>query len=213
MAALEQKPEAVVGIGARRMFDERGIRAERLTRAFGSSARLWRELLVGWVTEWVAVPGQCLFRTANAPRFRWLECNLVGPEDQELLLPRRGRSYCVLLPHPVLEYRLHGNQWRPPDVADQENAFRHEIAALLAASGHQDAQRYVRAGGLLRQADHRYDTWDYAGTLRSLAVAARTAPDLLTSPILVTGFRPSTGEVDRGHDRRTSSCAGHQEHP
>lgn len=188
VAALEQKPEAVVGIGARRMFDERGHTRRAPHPRVRLERRLWRELLVGWVTEWVAVPGQCLFRTQTLRDSGGWNATLVGPEDQELLLRVAADRTAFLLPHPVLEYRLHGNQWRPPDVADQEAAFRHEIAALLAASGHQDAQRYVRAGGLLRQADHRYDTWDYAGTLRSLAVAARTAPDLLTSPILGPAF-------------------------
>ena len=115
-----------------------------------------------------------------------------GPGTRRSSGPRI-RSFCsespqtgprCIIPRTVLEYRLHGSQWRPPDVAAQENAFRQDIAARLAQSGHPDAARFVRAGELLRQADRSYDTWEYAQARQLLARAADTAPEILTSPIL-----------------------------
>lgn len=183
-AALDRHRDAAVAIGARRMFDEQGQARRAPHPRLPVERRLWRELLVGWVTEWVAVPGQCMFRSDRLREVGAWNATLVGPEDQELLLRVAADRAAIIIPRTVLEYRLHGSQWRPPDVAAQENAFRQDIAARLAQSGHPDAARFVRAGELLRQADRSYDTWEYAQARQLLARAADTAPEILTSPIL-----------------------------
>ncbi len=183
-AALERHRHAAVAIGARRMFDEQGQARRAPHPRLPLERQLWRELLVGWVTEWVAVPGQCMFRSKGLRDVGAWNATLVGPEDQELLLRVAADNAAMIIPQTVLEYRLHGSQWRPPDVAAQENAFRRDIAARLAEDGHSDAARFVRAGELLRMADRSYDTWEYAQARRHLSQAVGTAPEILASPIL-----------------------------
>ncbi len=188
VSALDRHRNAAVAIGARRMFDERGHARRAPHPRVPLERRLWRELLVGWVTEWVAVPGQCMFRTDVLREAGAWNATLVGPEDQELLLRVAADRAAYILPQTVLEYRLHGSQWRPPDVATQEDAFRGDIAARLSDSGHRAAARYVRAGELLRQGDGSYNAWEYADALRLLNRAAGTAPQILTSPILAPAY-------------------------
>src|SRR5579875_1098404 len=114
-ATLDSDPRASVAIGARRAFDTKGHARRAPHPRFRIRRRLAQELLAGWLSAWLAVPGQCLIRTeALRAAGGWNE-TLVGPEDQELLLRLTAEAHAVLVPPAVLEYRLHGTQWRPPD--------------------------------------------------------------------------------------------------
>lgn len=186
--ALDDDPAAAVAIGARRAFDPSGHTRRAPHPRFRIRRKLTRELLLGWVTEWVAVPGQCLIRTELLREISGWNTSLVGPEDQELLLRLTSLHPAILIPPVVLEYRLHGNQWRPPDVREQEDAFRLDVATQLANRGDRRAIPVLTAGGLLRRADTCYDSWDYREALRLLISAGRTAPEILTSPIVAPAF-------------------------
>ena len=188
ISALERQREASVAIGARVVFDPRGHTRRAPHPRIRIKRRLTRELLLGWVTEWVAVPGQCLMRTDVVRMVGGWNGTLVGPEDQELLLRLTARHPAVLLGQPVLEYRLHDLQWRPPDVREQEDAFRHEFAQRESSEGVEDALAVLRAGQLLREADKYYDQHEYRETLPLLIRAAREAPSILRSPIILPPF-------------------------
>jgi hypothetical protein len=187
-AALDGNHDASVAIGARCLFDPEGHARRAPHPRFRVRRRLTLELLLGWITEWVAVPGQCLIRTDLLRQAGGWNASLVGPEDQELLLRLTSQRPAILIPSVVLEYRLHGNQWRPPDVREQEDAFRLEIAGRLTESGNRHAMSVLSAGKILRQADSCYDSWDYRETLSHLVSAARTAPVILTSPVVTPGY-------------------------
>jgi glycosyltransferase involved in cell wall biosynthesis len=200
VAALERNTDAVVAIGARRFFDPQGQTRRAPHPRFHIKRRLTTELLLGWVTAWVAVPGQCLMRTQGLREAGGWNKSLVGPEDQELLLRLTEKSPAVLIPPVVLEYRLHPNQWRPPDVRNQEDAFRFETASRLADAGDRQAMGLLQAGNLLRDAGREYDRWEYRRALNTLRSALAVAPVILASPIVGPAyghlfFKSSVGAV------------------
>src|SRR5699024_6643516 len=84
-------------------------------------------------------------------------------------------------------YRLHPSQWRPPDVLEQENAFRADIARRLSPRV-DDAWDVLRAGELLRAADLEYSARRFRDALVHLFAAVRTAPSFLRSPIVLPAF-------------------------
>ena len=179
---LDSDSEASVIIGARHAFDGRGHARREPHPRFRVRRPLAFELLLGWLSVWVAVPGQCLMR-ADALRALggWNEGLVVG-EDQELLLRLASGRPAVLVPQTVLEYRLHSSQWRPKDVRAQEDAFRREIGMRLAST-QLDLAATSRAGELLREADADYDSWKYASAIRLLLAAARVSPGVVSSPL------------------------------
>ncbi len=185
--ALDADTGASVAIGARRAFDTGGQIRRAPHPRFRVRRKLIRELLLGWLTGWVAVPGQCLMRT-NVLRATggWNE-TLVGPEDQELLLRLTKEMPAVLVPQAVLEYRLHDNQWRPPDVREQEDAFRREIARGIDDE-RINAPSLLNAGELLRGADESYDRAEYRSALGLLWSAGRVSPCIVTSPVVAPTY-------------------------
>jgi hypothetical protein len=188
VAALNANADAAVAIGARRAFDTRGHTRRAPHPRFRVRKGLSSELLLGWLSAWVAVPGQCLLRTDRLRASGGWNETLVGPEDQELLLRLATDRPAILVPPVVLEYRLHGNQWRPPDVSEQENAFRNDIAQRLADAGHANARSLLRAGAILREAGASYDRTEYRSAFKLLGSAAFVAPSILTSPVIAPPF-------------------------
>jgi glycosyltransferase involved in cell wall biosynthesis len=187
VAALDADPEASVAIGARRAFDTGGQARRAPHPRFRVRRTLVEELLLGWLSAWVAVPGQCLLRTDQLRAVGGWNETLVGPEDQELLLRLTSAAPAILVPGAVLEYRLHANQWRPPDVREQEDAFRRELALGLGDVGF-DSSALLRAGELLRAGDEAYDRADYRAAVRLLGAAVRVSPRLLRSPVVAPTF-------------------------
>jgi glycosyltransferase involved in cell wall biosynthesis len=187
VAALDRQPDATLAIGARRAFDGRGQVRRAPHPRFRVRTSLVSELLLGWLTAWVAVPGQCLVRTELIRAVGGWNETLVGPEDQELLLRLTLRRPALLVPQAVLEYRLHDTQWRPPDVREQEDEFRREIARKVQDSGI-DGPSLLRAGELLREADQRYDGFEYRAAFRLLLRSAAVSPRVLTSPVIAPPF-------------------------
>jgi glycosyltransferase involved in cell wall biosynthesis len=183
VSALDADPAATVAIGARRAFDEQGQARRAPHPRVRVRKGLVDELLLGWLSAWVAVPGQCLMRTEELRRAGGWNQALVGPEDQELLLRLTLARPAVLVPPVVLEYRLHGTQWRPPDVREQEDAFRHEIAESIDDT-RTDTAALLRAGELLRNADEAYGRSDYGAVVRLLGSAVRVSPRVLRSPVV-----------------------------
>ena len=59
-SALDADPQASVAIGARRAFDTDGQTHRAPHPRFRVRKKLVEELLLGWLSAWVAVPGQCL---------------------------------------------------------------------------------------------------------------------------------------------------------
>jgi glycosyltransferase involved in cell wall biosynthesis len=186
--ALESDRTAVVAIGARRAFDPRGQARRAPHPRFRVRRKLTFELLLGWLTAWVAVPGQCLIRTDVLRAVGGWNQTLVGPEDQELLLRLTSERPALIVPGVVLEYRLHDTQWRPPDVRAQETAFRLDVAERLSAENRPGALETVRAGELLRAAGTRYDEGRYRSAIRLLREARRRSPAILSSPIMAPPF-------------------------
>ena len=124
VAALDRKPDAAVGIGARRMFDERGHTRRAPHPRIPSNGDCGGERR-RWAVASVAVPGQCMFRTQTLRDSGGWNATLVGPEDQELLLRRLAAGpTCAPAAAPGTRVSASRSQWRPPDVADQEAAFR-----------------------------------------------------------------------------------------
>jgi glycosyltransferase involved in cell wall biosynthesis len=185
---LQNDPSASIAIGARRAFDQRGNARRAPHPRVRVRRKLAPELLLGWLSVWLAVPGQCLLRTDDLRAAGGWNRTLVGPEDQELLLRITQDRPAVLIPQAVLEYRLHDSQWRPPDVAAQEAAFRRDIARQLAAAGRGDTAELLRAGDLLRAADARYDAHSYSQALRLYWAAAKAAPAIPTSPLVAPPY-------------------------
>lgn len=187
VAALDRQPDATVAIGARRAFDNRGQVRRAPHPRLRVRASLVSELLLGWLTAWVAVPGQFLIRTELLRAIGGWNETMVVAEDQELLLRLTLCRPAVLVPQAVLEYRLHDAQWRPADVREQEEQFRREIARVVQDRGI-DGPSLLRAGELLREADQRYDRFEYRTALRLLFRSAVTSPRILTSPAIAPPF-------------------------
>ncbi len=182
--ALLRAPGAVGAIGARVNFDEFGHRRRESHPRVPVACGLQEELLAGWISTWTAVPGQCLFRTDALREVGGWRTDVIGPEDQELLLRLSDRGTFRIVPRVVLDYRLHGSQWRHADVGDLETTIRAEALERLSGERREHGLRALRAGAVLRAATEAYNEERYADAASQLFAAARIAPRLATSPIL-----------------------------
>ena len=187
VAALDRQPDATVAIGARRAFTGRGQVRWAPHPRFQVRTSLVSELVLGWFTAWVAVPGQCLVRTQFLRSVGGWNERLVVADDQELLFRLTLSRPAVLVPQAVLEYRLHDTQWRPPDVREQEEELRRKLARAVQDRGI-DGPSLLRAGELLRQADERYDRFEYRAALRLLFSSAVVSRRVITSPAIAPPF-------------------------
>jgi glycosyltransferase involved in cell wall biosynthesis len=178
LSALERYPRAAVSIGNCRKFGgQRRFETGRLVRA-AMLREIWPEVMLGWT----AGTGQMMFRTR--------ELNDAGgwgdswPEDLELLL-RLARTHPVaLLPEIVLHYRVHPGQYRPSEAQRLTREVREREIGRLDGSERDRAQRLDDARRL-RQTGlsswRRAETWK---ALRLFVEAIRTAPELVTSPLI-----------------------------
>jgi glycosyltransferase involved in cell wall biosynthesis len=180
--ALNACPAAIASIGGYRVFDERGVRWtvpivwHRVTR------QVWRDVLFGWM----AVSGQCLFRTevvrsANG----WSEpCIPVVCEDHDLWL-RIGRiGPAVLLTDIVLNYRAHDGQWRPENLEEIMTDVRERAVTTVHGRERQLAERILRVRAAVKNLD-----LENHGRARGVRAFIRylgslsMAPGLLASPL------------------------------
>lgn len=181
VAELDRRPEAVLAMGVRLVFDDRGRHKAGGHPPFRSTRRLMPEVLSGWG----ACCGQMLMRTARLREAGGWNERLVFAEDQDLLLRLSLLGPSVVLPFPVLEYRKHSGQSGRPDDADAIMArIRDDFVAGLTNGLRPSAERLVQAGAIRAEGAAAYNGGDYRRATDLHLRAIRTMPSLLASPLV-----------------------------
>lgn len=177
--ALERQSAAIASIGSYVMFDERGSRrTSRIVRR-GMVRHIWQDMLFGWM----AISGQCLFRTQAIKSVHgWNEAYNIA-EDHDLWL-RVGRlGPAALLPDVVLSYRVHSGQWRPRNLERLMTEIREQAVRQLQGSERERAERILQARELERSAFAHFLRSEAGKALMAYCQALQIMPNLLRSPL------------------------------
>lgn len=181
LEALRKYPAAVSSIGGYLMFDENGPR-----RVF----RLMRHDMVRPIEqdilfEWMAVSGQCLFRTNLIKSINgWDEVHdYIPAEDHDLWLRVARLGPAVLLPDIALHYRTHSAQWRPANLRQKMTEIRARAVSQMQGQERDRAERILRARALVQRASEHYERAEAFRALLLDLKALWEAPSLLQSPL------------------------------
>jgi glycosyltransferase involved in cell wall biosynthesis len=180
-AELERRPDAVLAMGVRLVFDERGQH-----KAGGHPPFRWiRTLLPEVLSGWGGCCGQMLIRV---PRLHeagaWNE-QLVFAEDQDLLLRLSLLGPSVVLPYPVLEYRKHpGQSGRPSDADAITDQIRRDFVHGLTNGVRGSAERLLEAGAAWTDGAAAYHRGEYRRATDLYLRTIRMTPSLLASPVV-----------------------------
>jgi len=186
LAVLSKYPKAVASIGGYTMFNERDqhytVRIIRRRQA----RHIWQELLFGWM----AVSGQCLFRTEAVRAAKGWDGEFIPIEDHQLWLRVARLGPVALLPEAVLLYRVHGGQWRPPRLWKLMNKVRQRAAKKVHGKERELAERILEAREQYRQALNCYGRGETMAALGGYFKALQLAPSLFASPLTRPLFLP-----------------------
>lgn len=181
-AALEADERVVAVVGARTEFDGAGSSARPPhVRREAELRRPWVDVVCGWF----AFSGQVLMRTAAVRAAGAWSPGLSVSEDIELLLRLGARGTFRLLPHRVLEYRVHdGQEARPADVDAGNEALCRGFLATLEPGHRCLGARLLEVRRALVAADHAFCAARLAPAVRLYGEALRLWPALVGSPVL-----------------------------
>lgn len=179
-AALRAAPEAVAAVGAVVGFDERDHR-----RRFRHPRRgRVRDVLDDVMFGWVGLPGATLFRAGVLRDAGGWNERLTQGEDQELSLRLALRGPTAIVPHVVVEQRLHTGQRRPRDTFEIETALREDV--LRDVNGHvrERAERAARARLEFRDGVMAWVQRRPREALGCFTAGIRSDPSLVHSPLV-----------------------------
>jgi GT2 family glycosyltransferase len=146
--ALQRRPTAIGAVGAfiyKNSWGSWNRAAHPRCRVFGT---VWPDLLFGWIP----MPGQTLHRrSAVIEAGAFCETMSLG-EDYEFLLRFWQLGPAVLIPRPVLVYRIHPGQTNKPNVWELTAELRRMAAASRGEKERERAERSIQADRLIQQA-------------------------------------------------------------
>lgn len=179
LGSLEPYPAAIASIGGYFLLDPTGSRRPvRIVRR-GTVRRIWHDVLFGWM----AISGQCLFRTQCIRAVNgWNRAYNIA-EDHELWM-RLGRlGAVVLMPDIVVTYRVHEGQWRPANLDQIMSEIREQAVGKVDSAERTQSERILQARADARVAYEHYKRGETGKALRFYAKAAFSVPNLLLSPL------------------------------
>jgi glycosyltransferase involved in cell wall biosynthesis len=180
-AELERRPDAVLAMGVRLVFDEHGRHKAGGHPPFRCTRTLLPEVLCGWG----GCCGQMLIRAASLREAGAWNERLVFAEDQELLLRLSLLGPGVVLPYPVLEYRKHpGQSGRPSDADAITDQIRRDFVHGLTNGARGPAERLLEAGAAWADGAAAYHRGEYRQATDLYLRTIRITPSLLASPVL-----------------------------
>jgi glycosyltransferase involved in cell wall biosynthesis len=183
-----QQSVAVAAIGAKWRFEEwgPGTRIHHVRRP--TTRVIWPELLFGWGP----IHGQTLFRTTAVREAGGFAPSMFTGQDRDLWFRVARSRSVVLVPRVVLEYRIHGGQWRPDDLLQIRERIFTSFIDSLPPDLRRRALRIRESARSMQRADRHYLAKQYGAAFASYARACLEAPALcfspVTGPLLVRGL-------------------------
>ena len=166
--------------GARWLFDDDGHRTRFRHPRFRMRKGVRDAILAGFTL----VPGQVLF---DADLLRdiggWSDIRPSGT-DRDMFLRLTVRGKPLLIPHPVLDYRVHPGQRSRSSGAGPDRPFLQEFAAALPAKERERARRHLSVWREAIVAESDFRDGHYGSALRHSFAASRAAPDLALSRLM-----------------------------
>jgi glycosyltransferase involved in cell wall biosynthesis len=181
-AALMRERDAVAAAGARLLFNDQGQRR----RVRHPRWRLKRIVWTDAILDWLALPGQVLWRTeAIREAGGWNEQLPPGqPEDRELLVRACIERPMVIIPAVVLETRIHAAQWKARDSLALRERWTTQFVESLPPRRRETGVRALEAYSILKAAGEAYGAFHHREALVLYRRAWRAAPKELSSPLL-----------------------------
>ncbi|MGC1245005.1 MAG: glycosyltransferase, partial [Spirulinaceae cyanobacterium] len=106
--------QVVATVGARWKYKE-GVYAVKIDHPIIKFKRvIWPELLAGWSS----ISGQNLYRKTIVEELGGYRLDMNIAEDRQLWLRVAKLGKVAIIPSIVLEYRAHGEQWRPKNIVE-----------------------------------------------------------------------------------------------
>jgi glycosyltransferase involved in cell wall biosynthesis len=179
VAVLERFPGAIASVGGWTAFDEWGSRKTVRIIRRRTLRTVWEDVLFSWV----AVSGQCMFRTQALKSINGWDETFIRCTDHELW-SRLGRlGPIVVLPDIVLFYRVHSGQWRPRNLDEIMTEARAQAVRRTEGRERERGERILRARALFRTASQCYAQAKAAKSLFLYLRVLSIMPDLLRSPL------------------------------
>lgn len=152
---------------------------------------IWLELLAGWSS----ISGQNLYRTTVVRKVGGYRPDLIICEDRQLWLKVAKLGKVALIPDIVLDYRVHGKQWRPKNIEELREKVFQEFIDSLPTTEQPKGNRIRESARLSQSAENEYRKGNYRTAWKNYFKASNVAPELafspLTSPPLIRGLAKS----------------------
>ncbi|MEQ9233219.1 glycosyltransferase family 2 protein [Coleofasciculus sp. E2-BRE-01] len=140
---------------------------------------IWSELLAGWSS----ISGQNLYRTTVVREVGGYRPDLIICEDRQLWLKVAKLGKVALIPDIVLDYRVHGKQWRPKNIEELREKVFQEFIDSLPATEQPKGNRIRESARLSQSAENEYRKGNYRTAWQSYLKASNVAPELAFSPL------------------------------
>lgn len=177
---FNRHPDVVAVVGARRDFDERGHRRRCSHPVVPIRKLMWKEaILMGFGPQFA----QCAIRSETIRDLGGWDPTLVVAEDYALWLRLTKVGATLLVPRVVLEYRVHGGQWRPSDALSVEDEQRARVLNDATPNERSLTARLIDARLLHRLASAQHGQGAFRLAIFNYLRAIRAAPQLLCSPV------------------------------
>lgn len=193
--ALDEYPEAVAAVGARRVW----FTAENYRRRDAHPRRpLVRDVFDETLFGWSAISGQNLYRTDAVRRIGGYTSGSIPCEDRDLWLRLLRLGKVALRPEIVMTYQVHAAQQRPADIFRIRERVARAAIRALPKERRRWALRLRRSNALLDRAEAAITQGKLVTGLVSALRAFAAAPPIYFSPLIGEWvFRRLAGRVVR----------------
>jgi glycosyltransferase involved in cell wall biosynthesis len=179
--ALDEHPEAVAAVGARRVW----FTAEDYRRRDAHPRRLLvRDVFEETLFGWSAISGQNLYRTDAVRRIGGYVSSFIPCEDRDLWLSLLRFGKVALRPEMVMTYRVRASQQRPADILLIRERVARKAIRALPKERRRRALRLRRSNALLDQAEASITGGRCATGLVLVLRALAAAPTIYLSPLI-----------------------------
>jgi glycosyltransferase involved in cell wall biosynthesis len=177
---LSLDSDLVASVGARWKFKkgEYALRIEHPIIPFRKV--IWPELLAGWSS----VSGQNLYRTKSAREIGGFSRNFYRVEDRDFWLRISRKGPVMLLPDITVDYRVHGDQWRPKNIIELREKVFNSFIDSLPETVQVRGKRIRESANLLQVAEDQYRKRYCGKSLACYLQACWSAPRLIFSPLI-----------------------------
>lgn len=171
---------AVASVGARVLFDASGQEVLDGVVERTVVRDVWQDVVFGWVS----VAGATLFHVETLLDVGAWDPSYVIAEDYELWTRVALRGPVVVSPDVVLRYRVHGGQWRSPDVMGLMERIRRSAVEAAQATDRARGEAALAAREAFREAERLAVEGRNGRALAALLRGRRAAPGLHRSPLV-----------------------------